>query len=43
MAKYDLKWSYRIIFVPETIGAISYIHENLDKLKKLTRDLIFHV
>lgn len=35
MAKYDLKWSYRIIFVPETIGSISYIHENLDKLKKI--------
>ena len=31
--KFDLKWSYRIIFVPETIGAIAYTHLNKNKLK----------
>ena len=30
----NLKYSYRIVFVPETIGAIAYIHKNLSKLKK---------
>ena len=30
-----LNWSYRIIFIPETIGAISYIKYNKDKLKKI--------
>ena len=29
------KWSYRIIFVPETIGAIAYSHKNKNKLKKI--------
>jgi aminopeptidase-like protein len=28
------KWSYRIIFVPETIGSIAYLSKNLNKLKK---------
>ncbi|WP_370317399.1 DUF4910 domain-containing protein [Pseudoalteromonas sp.] len=28
------KYTYRIIFVPETIGAISYLAENLSHLKK---------
>ena len=28
-------YSYRIIFVPETIGAIYYIYKNLIKLKKM--------
>ena len=30
----DSYYSYRIIFVPETIGSIYYIHKNLIKLKK---------
>lgn len=30
----DKKYSYRIIFIPETIGSIAYIHKNLEKLKK---------
>ena len=34
--KKNLKYSYRIIFVPETIGSISYIYQNLKKLKKNT-------
>lgn len=28
------KYTYRIIFVPETIGAIAYINKNLDRLKQ---------
>lgn len=28
------KYSYRFVFLPETIGSISYIHKNLKKLKK---------
>lgn len=28
------KYTYRIIFVPETIGSIAYINKNLNKLKK---------
>ena len=31
----NLKWSYRIIFVPETIGAIAYTNKNLEKIKKI--------
>ncbi len=34
-SKDNLKWSYRIIFIPETIGAIAYIYKNLNKLKKI--------
>ena len=30
----NLKYSYRIVFVPETIGSIAFIHKNLKKLKK---------
>ena len=38
IAKYLLtikaKYTYRLVFVPETIGSIAYIHQNLKKLKK---------
>ena len=30
----NTKYSYRIIFVPETIGSIFYINKNLEKLKR---------
>jgi aminopeptidase-like protein len=32
--KKELNFSYRIIFVPETIGSIAYIHKNYKNLKK---------
>ena len=32
----DRRYTYRIIFIPETIGAIAYISRNLDQLKKNT-------
>ncbi len=28
------KYTYRFIFIPETIGAVTYIHKNLDHMKK---------
>jgi aminopeptidase-like protein len=31
------KYTYRIIFIPETIGAISYIYFNFNHLKKYTK------
>lgn len=30
----NLKYSYRFVFLPETIGSITYIHHNLKKMKK---------
>jgi len=30
----NLRYSYRFVFIPETIGSIAYIHRNLDSLKK---------
>lgn len=33
--KNDLKFSYRFLFIPETIGAIAYISRNTKKLKKV--------
>ncbi|UGA54975.1 DUF4910 domain-containing protein [Vibrio sp. VB16] len=30
----SLRYSYRIVFIPETIGSIVYLSEHLDKLKK---------
>jgi len=40
LAKYlltkDNYYSYRFIFIPETIGAIVYLHKNLDIMKKNT-------
>ncbi|MCI5059441.1 MAG: DUF4910 domain-containing protein [Alphaproteobacteria bacterium] len=30
----DLEYSYRLIFIPETIGAVAYLDEHLDHLQK---------
>ena len=34
-AQKDKRFSYRIIFIPETIGSITYLSKNLDYLKKM--------
>ncbi|MBH10766.1 MAG: aminopeptidase [Candidatus Marinimicrobia bacterium] len=34
-SKNNLNYTYRIIFIPETIGSIAYISKNIDDLKKL--------
>ena len=39
--KTNLKWSYRLVFVPETIGAISYISKNKKVFNNINTDLIF--
>ncbi len=33
----ERKYTYRIIFIPETIGALIYLKENIDYLKKYTK------
>lgn len=30
----ERRYSYRFVFAPETIGAVAYIHKNLDELKQ---------
>ena len=34
LAKKNLKYSYRFIFIPETIGSIAYIKKNFSEMKK---------
>src|SRR5581483_8926027 len=34
LSQQDRKYSYRIVFAPETLGAITYISRNLEALKK---------
>lgn len=36
ISKQNRKYSYRIVFVPETIGALCFIKKNLNQLKKNT-------
>jgi aminopeptidase-like protein len=40
MKKADLNYSYRIIFVPETIGAIAYCAMNESEMKKIDQGLV---
>ena len=36
LSKQENYWSYRFLFIPETIGSVSYIATNLESLKKNT-------
>lgn len=36
LAQPRLKYSYRIVFIPETIGSVVYLHRNLDTMKAHT-------
>ena len=38
--KIKTKWSYRFVFIPETIGAIAYCNLNEKKLKKIDAGLV---
>ncbi|MDC0498836.1 DUF4910 domain-containing protein, partial [Alphaproteobacteria bacterium] len=40
LLKKNLKYTYRIIFIPETIGAIAYCYLNLKKLKNIFSGLV---
>lgn len=33
-SKKDLKYSYRIVFIPETIGSLTYLSKNIENMKK---------
>ncbi len=37
MSLNNLRYTYRILFIPETIGSIVYLSKNLDHLKKYTK------
>ncbi len=40
MQKSERRWSYRILFVPETIGAIAYCALNQEKMRKVECGLV---
>ena len=40
LKKKDLKWSYRIIFIPETIGSIAYLKINEKKFDNISCGLV---
>jgi aminopeptidase-like protein len=37
LSQQESDYSYRLLFIPETIGSIIYIHKNLDTLKSLVK------
>lgn len=40
LMKFDLKYSYRFLFVPETIGAITWLSLNENKIPKIKHGLV---
>ena len=40
ITKSETNYSYRIIFVPETIGSIVYLSRNLKKMKKILSQVL---